>query len=367
MKKTLIAALVLGIAPSAYASNTDSLSPWYLGAGVGINDFEPNCDSKSMKVCGDDSGVAWDVFGGYLLNEHFAFELGYRDLNSADWTDYSDKVNDVSVDGISFGINTFWPIDEKWHFSVEAGAFAYNLDNDSQDYDYSDDGVSPYFGAGLGYQFTKQLSLLAKYRRYENLGEIDSVNFDFESNYWGLILSYRFGDAPAPAKPAPTPAPMPVALDSDKDGVTDNLDKCTNTPITHKVDRNGCTIYQDKRVRMAINAKFDNDSAVIKPVSYNEIEKLAKFMQKYPKAQVQISGHASNVGSASYNLTLSQQRADAVAAMLSERYGIDASRVSAKGYGITQPLMEGSSPEANAVNRRIEAEVIGSHKEAVLK
>lgn len=359
MKKTLLASLLLTLLPGAHASET--LSPWYLGAGIGINDFEPNCDSKTMKVCGDDSGAAWDVFAGYLLNEHFAFELGYRDLNSADWTDYADKINDVSVNGISFGLNTFWPINEKWHFSVEAGAFAYDLENDSADYDYSDDGVSPYFGAGVGYRFTEKLSLLAKYRRYENLGENKLINLDFESNYWGLILSYRFGETSTPMKPTPAP------LDTDRDGVIDSEDACPDTPFNHKVDAKGCSIYKDKLVRMAIAAKFDNDSAVIQKQSYGEIEKLAKFMERYPKAQVKISGHASNVGAADYNLTLSQQRADAVADMLSQRYNIEASRVSAKGYGITQPLMEGSSSEANAVNRRIEAEVSGSHKEVVLK
>ncbi|MCF1428843.1 MAG: OmpA family protein [Shewanella sp.] len=55
-------------------------------------------------------------------------------------------------------------------------------------------------------------------------------------------------------------------------------------------------------------------------------------------------------------MKLSQRRAESIAKALETRFGIAAERISARGYGITQPLIPGTSKEANKANRRIEAE-----------
>ena len=89
----------------------------------------------------------------------------------------------------------------------------------------------------------------------------------------------------------------------------------------------------------------------------DEVAILAEFMQQNPKSSVIIKGFASNVGNPDYNMQLSQRRAESVAKALETRFGINANRISAKGYGITQPLIPGNSREANQANRRIEAEV----------
>ncbi|GGI68989.1 OmpA family protein [Shewanella gelidii] len=367
MNKTLKIALLASILPFA-AHAEQELSPWYVGAGLGLNNYEPNCDQKTMKVCGEDEPYAFDVFGGYLLNENIGIELGYRNLGKTEWVDYSNAMNDVGVKGVSIGLNSFWPVAERWLFTVEAGALNYLISNNKQygsEY-YSDNDVSPYFGAGIAYKLTEKLNLAAKYRRYENLDEDKWNTLDLESNYYGLELSYRFGEV---AKPAPVAAAPVVAepVDSDGDGVMDDMDRCQGTPSNHQVDKYGCSIYVDKVEKIQIAAKFDNNSSVVKTASYSEIERLADFMNKYPNSKVAISGHASNVGSASYNLTLSEKRANAVAKILVERYGISQSRVTAKGYGVTMPLIEGSSAEANAANRRIEGLVTGSEKKPLLK
>ncbi|WP_299802175.1 OmpA family protein [uncultured Shewanella sp.] len=364
MNNTLKAVLLTSMLPLA-ASAADGMSPWYVGGGVGINNYEPNCDQKTMKSCGKDDPYAWDVFAGYLFNDYFGAELGYRDLGRAEWVDYSNKLNDVGAKGMNLGLVAFWPFAGDWSLSAEAGAFNYLISNNKNygsEY-YSDSGVAPYVGAGIGYNITDNLKIQAKYRRYENLDEDKWKTLEMESNYWGLELSYRFGSK---AKPAPIVAPVIVA-DSDNDGVTDDLDQCPNTPSTHKVDANGCTIYQEAEDKFDIEAKFATNSATVQKSSYGDIKELAEYMSQHPNAEVTISGHASNTGKADYNMALSERRAAAVADILINEYGVAPAKVSSKGYGITQPLIEGSSAEANEANRRIEAHVTGTEKVPVLK
>ncbi|MBV7314194.1 OmpA family protein [Shewanella sp. NIFS-20-20] len=344
--------LVAACIPFA-ASAAQELTPWYLGAGLGVNNYEPVCDLKTMKTCHDENPYAWDVFAGYMLNDYFGVELGYRNLGRTQWTDYSNKLNDVGAKGMTLGLVGVWPFANDWSLSAEVGAMDYILSNNKQwgtEY-YSDRGVGSYFGAGIGYNFTENLKLQAKYRRYENLDDDKWNTLDLESNYWGLELSYRFGREVA------VPAPVAVILDSDNDGVPDNIDACPDTPAGYLVDANGCTVMVESVQELAIDAKFANNSAVLDQTSYDEVSVLAQFMNQHPESSVVIKGFASNVGNADYNMTLSQKRAEAVAKVLEEKYGIAANRISAKGYGITQPLIAGSSAEANAANRRIEAHV----------
>ena len=363
MNKTLQAVLLTSMLPFA-VNATDGMSPWYVGGGVGINNYEPNCDQKTMKTCGDDDPYAWDVFAGYLINDNFGVELGYRDLGRAEWVDYSNKLNDVGARGMNLGLVAFWPFANRWSLSAEAGAFNYLISNNKNygsEY-YSDSGVAPYIGAGVGYNITDNLKLQAKYRRYENLDEDKWKTLEMESNYWGLELSYRFGSKTKPVVPVAV-----VIGDADKDGVNDDMDQCPDTPATHKVDSNGCTIYQEVEDKFDIEAKFATNSSTVQQTSYADIKELAEFMAKHPNSEVTIAGHASNTGAADYNMDLSERRAIVVADVLINEYGVAPGRVSSKGYGITQPLIEGSSKEANQANRRIEAHVTGTEKMPVLK
>ena len=70
--------------------------------------------------------------------------------------------------------------------------------------------------------------------------------------------------------------------------------------------------------------------------------------------KLEISGHTDNTGSKAHNLKLSQGRADAVKTMLVSKYGIDAKRLTAKGYGDTKPVVPNTSDANKAKNRRVE-------------
>ncbi|GIU02646.1 OmpA family protein [Shewanella algidipiscicola] len=365
MNNTLKAILLTSMLPFA-ANAAQELSPWYVGGGLGVNNYEPNCDQKTMRTCGEDDPYAWDVFGGYLFNDYFGVELGYRDLGRAEWVDYANKLNDVGATGMTLGLVGFWPLADRWSLSAEAGAMNYVLSNNKQwgsEY-YSDSGVAPYVGAGIGYNFTENFKLQAKYRRYENLDEDKWNTLEMESNYWGLELSYRFGHS----VPAPVVAAVAPLLDSDNDGVTDDMDKCPDTAANHKVDASGCTIYKEVTEQHDLGViLFDNNSSVVKKESYEKIQKLADYLNQHSRSTVMISGHASDVGAPDYNMALSERRASAVADILVNQYGISRARVTSKGYGITQPVIPGRSAEANKANRRIEAHVTGVRTEPVMR
>lgn len=103
---------------------------------------------------------------------------------------------------------------------------------------------------------------------------------------------------------------------------------------------------------MTLNIEYDTNKSIIKPAYYGEVEKVANFMKKFPQIKGTIEGHTDNVGSAKYNAKLSQRRAAGVVKMLVEKYGIDKSRLGAKGYGLTRPIADNKTAEGRRKNRR---------------
>lgn len=108
-----------------------------------------------------------------------------------------------------------------------------------------------------------------------------------------------------------------------------------------------------------INLKvlFEFDKAVVQPVFNQQIEAVANFMKKYPETTTVIEGHTDSKGADSYNMKLSQQRAEAVKQQLVTLYGIDAQRLDTVGYGETRPVDTNSTSEGRYNNRRVVATV----------
>lgn len=98
---------------------------------------------------------------------------------------------------------------------------------------------------------------------------------------------------------------------------------------------------------------FDIGKATIQPQSMGVLNDVAKFLKANPSINMEIDGHTDNTGTAAKNMTLSQQRANAVEAQLIVM-GIDASRLTTKGFGSTVPIASNDTPEGQANNRRVE-------------
>ncbi|NOZ34912.1 MAG: OmpA family protein [Chlorobi bacterium] len=102
---------------------------------------------------------------------------------------------------------------------------------------------------------------------------------------------------------------------------------------------------------------FDTNSAKLKPSSYKSLNDLAEFMQYKKTLKIELAGHTDSDGNADKNLDLSQRRAETVRNYLIKK-SVAPNRLTAKGYGETQPVAANSSPEGKQLNRRTEVRII---------
>ncbi|KAB0663794.1 OmpA family protein [Oryzomonas japonica] len=106
---------------------------------------------------------------------------------------------------------------------------------------------------------------------------------------------------------------------------------------------------------VSLDIEFDINRADIRPQYHDEVAKVGEFMKRNPTTTATIEGYADEVGSADYNMQLSQRRAESVVKSLTNDFGIDPSRLSAKGYGKAKPIADNATDAGKQKNRRIEA------------
>ena len=104
---------------------------------------------------------------------------------------------------------------------------------------------------------------------------------------------------------------------------------------------------------IAYGIQFDVNKATLKPESMGTINEFVKMMKGNADLKFEIGGHTDSDGTTDLNNKLSQSRADAVKTQLTSM-GIDASRLTAKGYGSSKSIAENNSAENKARNRRVE-------------
>jgi OOP family OmpA-OmpF porin len=157
-------------------------------------------------------------------------------------------------------------------------------------------------------------------------------------------------------------SPSGSTLDSDGDGTPDHLDKCPFQPGA--AASNGCPVEVSREevdyLRKAINDgyvnvyyAFDSD----KPLAYSisAAQYISNFLKRNPGVKVEVKGFADELGPEDYNIKLSEKRAKAVYDLLVAS-GVDASRVTYKGYG-EDTSVDKSSADARQLSRRASFEV----------
>ncbi len=163
-------------------------------------------------------------------------------------------------------------------------------------------------------------------------------------------------DTPAGAKVDAKGCP----LDGDKDGVYDGLDRCPDTPAGDKVDAAGCSLpkpapdpFAGRKSLVLEGVAFGSSNATLSPESATALDAVAASLIEWPEVKIEIAGHTDSQDDEADNLKLSQARAESVRDYLVSN-GVDPSRLTAKGYGESEPIDDNATKEGRARNRRVE-------------
>ena len=142
-------------------------------------------------------------------------------------------------------------------------------------------------------------------------------------------------------------------LDSDGDGVVDSKDQCPDTPKGDRVDMFGCSFKKEIKLPGVV---FDTNSAELRPESYPILDGAAEVLKRYPELKVEVAGHTDSDASDAYNLALSNRRAATVMQYLKDKGA--ANELKSKGYGERQPIASNKNAEGKAQNRRVVLRVL---------
>lgn len=194
--------------------------------------------------------------------------------------------------------------------------------------------------AGIRAPLTDSIDVSLKYRFFnaDNVkltdasGRVWDGRFRSHSILGGLTFNFGAPEAPAPA-PTPTPEPTPTPT-------------WTPTPEPTPTPTVVCTPGP-------YIVFFDWDKSDITPEAASILDNAISNYQNCGNAQVMLAGHADRSGSASYNVGLSQRRADSVKAYLTAR-GIGAGAISTEAFGESKPRVETADGVRELQNRRVE-------------
>ncbi len=328
MRIKLLASILVLIAGPALASGPVSVTVG--AAGVGLNG-DRDIEGDLMPALGLE----------YRLNEKWALEV----LGMEGGVDPDDPLVGA-LDYSQWRLDGLYYLGQYGNWAPYLAAGAGESEFERSGFDNVETLINAGFGAK--YHFNHNWSART------DLRVVNSLDNDITDAVWMVGLSYAFGGKQEPVR-EPEPQPAPVIGDRDNDGVLDNVDACPDSPPGTEVDETGCKVKEPKRAEIELKVIFANNSDVVEEQYMTEVEDLAAYMNRFPEQNLDIEAHTSSVGSAAYNLDLSNRRAQAVVDILVNRFGINAARLTAKGYGETRPIASNDTEEGRTANRRLVA------------
>lgn len=375
-------------------------APWTASAGLTFLKFEGD---EVMK-----DGLGLQLRLGYSFNPRWDLETGLLYAPSLDNTVFPDARYHLDDDiwllriPVDFLFHLRNTQNLKWDPYLSAGG-GLTIGEES----FGDGQTSFYVsaGGGLFYHFNDEWAFRADLR-----GLLSGQNQEF--NYeLGAGVNWRWG-----ARKAPEFQLTGGELDSDGDGLSDEFEKTIGTdPFNPDTDGDGLTDFEEVRTFLTdplnpdsdydglsdgaevhtyqtnplkadtddggvadgheviedgtnpldpsddlqlftLNIEFDYDKDILRPQYFDQLDIVAKVLQRNPGATARIEGHADKrkKSSREYNLRLSKRRAEAVLNYLSDVGGIQRSRLTAHGYGFDRPVAPNDSEVNMQRNRRTE-------------
>ena len=146
--------------------------------------------------------------------------------------------------------------------------------------------------------------------------------------------------------------------DNDKDTVADAQDQCPNEPGSTTQEPLGCpsnplVVVTDCEVKITQQIHFEYNKDKIRPESFPVLDAVVDVLNKNPDIKLEVQGHTDNRGGAAYNKNLSNRRAASVKTYL-VTHGITPARLTSLGYGFDRPIVDNSTEQNRALNRRVQ-------------
>jgi len=150
------------------------------------------------------------------------------------------------------------------------------------------------------------------------------------------------------------PAETMKEKDSDNDGVLDSKDQCPASTANANIDANGCELEQSFILK---GVNFVTGSNMLTVESKVVLDDVAKTLKKNAGLNVEVAGYTDDRGNAGFNQRLSLKRAQAVKSYL-ESAGVNATQMTARGYGEDEPIADNSNSQGREQNRRVELHIL---------
>jgi len=419
-----LAAGMLAMAAAAFGQAYEGIGdipPWYLGVRGGVIKYEGDEALKrggfgSLRL-GYDFNPVLTLEGGLDLmpylerNDVYDFETGRPVLRPGLDGDSCLAVG-LSLDGL-FHLN--WTENRHWDPYLIGGVGSLYYSKERQFREQLD--FTLRYGVGLAYHFNPEWAVVAN---VVGITTVDKEEFNLMPaagvNWrWGTAVPARYmvsggaldsdGDGLSDAEEAAL-GTDPNNPDTDGDGLTDGEEVKTykTDPLNPDTDydalKDGAEVHQyrtnplvrdtdnggvadgheviedgtnpldpsDDLLLFTLHIEFDTDKAVIKPVYFEDLDKIGKVLARDEQATARVEGHADRrrTSSATHNQNLSERRAKAVCSYLNEHFGIEPARLTPVGYGFTRPMAPNDPVTGNERNRRVEVYIRkGGEAEAV--
>jgi len=389
-----IGTLVLAVCVAAFASSAASA-----GAAPGSWYISPQVNALWLddgRVADDDAGVTLAL--GRVINENWDVELSI-------FGSEHDRTGSDTLELQGFGLSTkrvFYREGRVNPFlSLGLGRVKTILKPGADEED-----LSALFGAGLlidlgpsrddGSAMQLRADIGARRGLTDNDQYPDAVDY-----VAGLGIQYSWGGTvtrlpvdtdgdgvtddldKCPGTPAGTPVDSsgcPLPQDDDGDGVINENDKCPGTPPGKKVDAIGCEIDGDDdgdgilnsvdqcpdspkgarvnnvgcpfdRTLLLQGVKFETNKDTLLPESLPILENAIATLKRYPEVNIEVQGHTDSRGSDAYNMDLSARRAATVLKYLKD--GGVTNQLTSRGYGESDPIASNDTDEGRQQNRRV--------------
>ena len=332
-KRVFLSAALVLVSMAAAGAESESwlkVSDWYIGAGAGVSQLEPDASGTNYRVT-EENDSAWKIFVGVDFSKHWTAELLYSDLGQSELTNQSIPSQKGTVDYSLFALTSQFYFNQKtdpgfrhgWQPYLRAGVASLTAEKNNfinvdvrQDHD-----VQIYLGGGVEYSWDNRWAVRA---------EIDV--YDTDASYAGISLLKRFGERKSRPQKVEEVAQVsePAVDDSEQPAI---------------VYSDACTQFE--------GVNFWHASADLTGKARQILERVIEVLILNPDLQIEIQAHTDSKGTAEVNQALSDERAVSVKNHLIAN-GIDGARLVAIGYGETRPKVQNDTVVGRAQNRRVE-------------